>query len=65
MEAQSWNEEGEPTRGLSKVVGSSLASVLSILLMSKAGKGLAQATFLEGCLIRTGSEADIQEHSQD
>lgn len=35
MEAQSWNEKGEPTRGHSKVVRSSLASVLSILLMGK------------------------------
>lgn len=35
MEAQSWNEEGEPIPGLSKVIGSSLASVLSILLMGK------------------------------
>lgn len=35
MEVQSWNEADEPTQGLSKVVGSSLASVLSILSISK------------------------------
>lgn len=41
MEAQSWNEEGEPAQGLSKVVGSSLASVLSIVLMGKVSLGQA------------------------
>lgn len=71
MGVQSWNEDDEPTQGLSdgrEILG--FSSFHSAHGQGVSGKGLIQTTFLEGtsaseCLIWTGSEIDIQEHSQD